>query len=130
MERELITIEGHEYVVAPNGAMFDDDGNVCGFLGSDIVGGENNLVDSYMSALEKEFAEEGAKGVGLAGARASGCLPLPILGAVVAVGSTIAVGMAVKEGVALLDAKAEQKQAEKQAEEMQRRLEEHRRRRR
>lgn len=126
MTKELVTIEGQEYVVAPNGAICDDDGNVCGFLGTDIVGGEDNFVDSYMSSLNKEFEQKGAKGrAAMAlGRRAGMAFTAPAYAAmaVTAMGAAV-IGAAAKDWY---DADQEADRAVERAEQMDRRVERHR----
>jgi|GEM_PF-5867273 len=133
MTKELVTIEGTEYVVAPNGALFDDDGNVCGFLGADVVGGDDNFIDSLMTSLhEQTEGEAGAKGrlaVGMAARRAGMAFTAPqyvALGAGALGAASIA--NAAKEYMAKEAAEAEADRAEARAAEMQRRVEAHRRR--
>lgn len=115
-DKGIVEINGREYVVCPKGAFIDLDGNLCGFLCGDIVREcqleeeESNLIDSLVSAETKRLGE---------GTKAA--LVEVVIGAAV----VIVVGAII---LPYLTGDMEADAAERQAEKMQKRLEEARKR--
>jgi 6-phosphogluconate dehydrogenase len=123
-DKGIVEINGKEYVICPEGAFIDLDGNLCGFLCGDIVHEcqmeeeGDNLVDTIVSTAEKKKAGEGTK---------AALVELVVITAV-AITAIIGVVNARKQGrEQVRDAEAEADEAEARAADMQRRLDERRR---
>ncbi|MCP5090418.1 MAG: hypothetical protein GY949_05810 [Gammaproteobacteria bacterium] len=63
----IIPIDGQDYVLGPGGSVADSNGNVCGFLGSDIVqqcdpdDATANVADGLVGGFVDSSAESGEK---------------------------------------------------------------------
>lgn len=131
MAKGSVEINGKEYVVGPGGVFVDLDGNVCGFLGGDIVRecqleeeGEN-FVDTLVGTLTKKEEEEGAKGLrrGI-GRRGMAFTPLQYLAMAETTVVAGLVATAIHEGREAEKAYERQVEAEYRAKEMERRVQE------
>jgi len=97
-----VTINGTTYVVAPGGVLADLDGNLCGFVGGDIVKAAGiaddtpNFSDTLVGAFAQRMTADGAKGNWAArGLRAGIALTAPEM---------VAVGLGAAGAMALADA--------------------------
>lgn len=126
MSATTINVNGREYVLCPGGGFLDLDGNLCGFVGSDVTGDSDtpHIVDQMVQAFAAESEKAGAKG---AGAMRAGLTMSPAGAVALGVGAVAAeaIGRAARDWYA---AEREADTAEARARETQRRLEETRRR--
>jgi hypothetical protein len=116
-----VNVNGQDYAVGRNGSIADADGNICGFLGSDIlknVGPDvatENFSDAIVSGFTKAAVESGAKDP-----RASFLLGAPeMVAAGAAVMGAAAIGHAAYQAY---QANQQANRAEQQAAAMQQRL--------
>ncbi|MCP5090419.1 MAG: hypothetical protein GY949_05815 [Gammaproteobacteria bacterium] len=69
MTKEIVHIEGNEFVVGPSGCVVDLDGNVCGLLNADLIGADGediskNAVDTMVTSATLTAQRSGAKSAG------------------------------------------------------------------
>ena len=127
MAQGSINIDGKEYVLGQDGRFLDLDGKLCGFVGSEIVKGSglthrgDNLVDMLAAALT-QTKPVGAKASGIRPPQGTH-LAMPVI--IAGTGMIIRAGY---EYIRKRQAEGEADRAEEAAKEMQKRLEEARRR--
>lgn len=114
MEKGIMSIKGKEYVIGPDGRFADLNGNLCGFVNSEIVN-DHGLMDEGENFVDllTETASDAKDGIHPA-------MPVIMWGA----GQIIHAGY---ERYRQRQAEDEADRAERRAEEMQKRLEEARR---
>lgn len=119
MKETTLTVNGQEYLLGPGGAFLDLDGNLCGFVGSDVTQERDapHFVDQMVAAIAAKSQQAGAKG-GAATAGMAFTAPGLVAMGVVAMGGAM-IGNAAYEA---WEASNEADQAEQRAREMQARL--------